>query len=371
MAATGIAANRIGGTTVFWSFGFTTKQGQVRSTLDEDSERAHLIAQSHVLIVDEAGMLNGDVLLAMNDAARLFEWRLGEKGSAGRSNRPFGQRLVVLCGDFAQIPAVVEGSGDRAVEAAHQVWATRLFLEQFDPLLLTEVVRAASNDPDRQRFLDLQNSVRYVDGPAAPEEVRALIREKLIEPTAACEKTEEMVRDSKSALMVSWKHDSCATLRDIAQRTASRGEAMEALSWLFVSRPCMVDAGIEDPERRLRPGFRGRRAYPSEVKQFNGFLKRRDVKTLVPLSLRLRVGDRVMIVKNIDLPNHIYKGAMGTFKEAIYNEHGQVMFLKLALDGRDEPYLLARHCVAFHEAVDSKIYRMIQFPDRWHGAHVA
>ena len=104
LAPTGIAAIRLGGSTLhsFFLFplGLLTPEN-----LEELPDRRHaaVIRNAKIIVIDEISMVRSDLFLAVDQ-------RLRALAIGSDRTRPFGGKQVVLCGDFFQLPPVVKGS---------------------------------------------------------------------------------------------------------------------------------------------------------------------------------------------------------------------------------------------------------------------
>jgi ATP-dependent exoDNAse (exonuclease V) alpha subunit len=109
-ASTGIAATHIGGTTIHSWSGLGIKDTLTEWELDTLTQRESLarrIRNTSVLIIDEVSMLHASRLDMVNTVCKAI------KGSS----EPFGGIQVVFCGDFFQLPPVVR---DRSIDAASE-----------------------------------------------------------------------------------------------------------------------------------------------------------------------------------------------------------------------------------------------------------
>ena len=100
VAPTGIAAENIQGRTIHSFFRFAPAYSP-RTGYDTDNESFRqtidVIRRTDILVVDEASMVNADLVDAMDEALRYLQ---------GRNNLPFGGTKVVFIGDMGQLPPV-------------------------------------------------------------------------------------------------------------------------------------------------------------------------------------------------------------------------------------------------------------------------
>lgn len=104
LAPTGIAAIRLGGSTLHSFFLFPLRLLTPES-LEELPDRRHaaVIRNAKILVIDEISMVRSDLFLGVDQ-------RLRALAVGSDRMRPFGGKQVVLCGDFFQLPPVVKGS---------------------------------------------------------------------------------------------------------------------------------------------------------------------------------------------------------------------------------------------------------------------
>jgi ATP-dependent exoDNAse (exonuclease V) alpha subunit len=106
-ASTGIAATHMGGVTIHSWSGLGVRNSLTEQDLDALEERRYLFERfqnTRVLIIDEVSMLHHFRLDLVERIVRSFR----------RNNQPFGGIQVILCGDFFQLPPVSRASEPEA-----------------------------------------------------------------------------------------------------------------------------------------------------------------------------------------------------------------------------------------------------------------
>jgi hypothetical protein len=115
-ASTGIAATHMGGVTIHAWSGIGIRKVLHEADIASFMEKQHLIKRfqkTKVLIVDEVSMLHHTQLDMVDRILRAFR----------NSDTPFGGIQIVLCGDFFQLPPVSKMGEPRAKFIYHsQVW---------------------------------------------------------------------------------------------------------------------------------------------------------------------------------------------------------------------------------------------------------
>ncbi len=129
-ASTGIAATHIGGMTIHSWSGLGIRDTLTDDDIDDIISREYLVkryAKTQVLIIDEVSMLSGNFLANLDRLLR----------SARVSAEPFGGIQVVLVGDFFQLPPVSRGSDFVEFAFEHPIWRELKLI----PCVLTEQYR--------------------------------------------------------------------------------------------------------------------------------------------------------------------------------------------------------------------------------------
>ncbi|XP_045500625.1 ATP-dependent DNA helicase PIF1 [Colias croceus] len=247
-ASTGVAACHIGGTTLHAFAGIGDGSGTVEK-LCEKALKLPLVAQKwrkcKHLIIDEISMVDGAYFEKLEAVARHVR----------RNDKPFGGIQLILCGDFLQLPPVV----DKTKAAKKFCFQTSCWEKCIDLCFeLKEVHRQTD-----QEFISILNSIRI--GRVTKEISERLVqtaRQKIesdgILATRLCSHTNDskMINNSK--------------LRDLEgeEKVYSAQDSDSATSLL-------------------------------------------DMQTIAPAKLVLKVGAQVMLLKNINVNAGLVNGARG------------------------------------------------------------
>ncbi|CAG4952282.1 unnamed protein product [Colias eurytheme] len=247
-ASTGVAACHIGGTTLHAFAGIGDGSGTVEK-LCEKALKLPLVAQKwrkcKHLIIDEISMVDGAYFEKLEAVARHVR----------RNDKPFGGIQLILCGDFLQLPPVV----DKTKAAKRFCFQTSCWENCIDLCFeLKEVHRQTD-----QEFISILNSIRI--GRVTKEISERLVqtaRQKIesdgILATRLCSHTNDskMINNSK--------------LRDLEgeEKVYSAQDSDSATSLL-------------------------------------------DMQTIAPAKLVLKVGAQVMLLKNINVNAGLVNGARG------------------------------------------------------------
>ena len=251
MASTGIAAHLIGGCTIHSAFKMNIK---AESKLSCGKVASRMMRDMDVLVMDEFSLLECKVMMEINDVT---------KGMADGNNyhKAFGGKHVVLLGDPAQLPAI-----------GLDIYGSWTWSGKFTTVILDQVMR--QDDAD---FLAMLQDVRRGNMSAKSE---ATLR-KSAGPDDSYPKNaaEYGVND---AVIVSHRSE-----RDrVNDRILDN---MEGEVTVYTA----IDVNKE-----------GKPASEYEIKNIERFQK-----GAFPREIRLKVGARVLILRNIDIPGGWVNGA--------------------------------------------------------------
>lgn len=107
LAPTGVAAMQAGGQTIHSFFHFPPRLIEARDIRKVRHRRA--VQALETLVIDEISMVRSDMMWAIDAALRLNR----------DSNEPFGGVQVILVGDLAQLPPVIQGAEAEYLELSH------------------------------------------------------------------------------------------------------------------------------------------------------------------------------------------------------------------------------------------------------------
>lgn len=150
LAPTGVAAMQAGGQTIHSFFHFPPRLIEGRDIKKVRHRRA--IQALHTLVIDEISMVRSDMMWAIDAALRL------NRDSA----EPFGGVQIILVGDLAQLPPVIQGAEAEYLELSHLgpfFFHPPSFRDAGIQMVeLEEVFRQSDED-----FIDILNAVRDGD----------------------------------------------------------------------------------------------------------------------------------------------------------------------------------------------------------------
>lgn len=150
-ATTGLAAAHLGGQTIHsWSGMGLDNHLHEDYTYMMSEGRKKLIRKTNVLIIDEVSMMHDYNLDMVDKAMKIIR----------ENDEPFGGIQVILCGDFFQLPPVMQGGNGKFITESRAWSALNLsicYLEEqhrADDLRLQEILNAMRAGNMRKRHLD-------------------------------------------------------------------------------------------------------------------------------------------------------------------------------------------------------------------------
>jgi hypothetical protein len=178
---------------------------------------------------------------------------------------------------------------------------------------------------------------------------------------------------NSNRMAVSYTHARCDFFNNFFVKNCLReSEKVTLYSKIFVlTKPTYFpgsnneSSSILQQQQRLVPLL----ANESERRIFTHALNNRHVKCTVPLTLELRINDRVMLMKNIDPDRGLINGARGIISEFILSTDNtqrivgfEVNFFTIA--GESQHYIITPSKVCVWESPRNSVFEVFQFPLR-------
>ena len=311
-ASTGIAASLINGQTLHSTFGlFTDRDNITHCSLDISRPRGYAISLCKVILIDEITMISRSVLETLDAGLR----RLAAQARHPHGDMAFGGKSVIFFGDIAQVPAVVRAQDDFS-ESAEQFFQAALY-QSFSRFTLRTVMR---QDPGELQFMALLEDIRAND--TLTRESIDLIRNRFLPGPL-----EEVLPSIDEFL----GYDSPSGMA-----IAFRNERANYYNSLILTRRC--DANHQTPISleakfivRNSPGFRGHQgqghsmflaaqndtvqpclATEQQIRALFSAFRKHQFNTIIPLTLTIAKGARVMLLQNLDVDHGLINGARGS-----------------------------------------------------------
>ncbi len=316
-ASTGIAATHLGGMTIHAWSGIGIKDVLTDWDIDTLTQRQPLVKRferTNVLLIDEVSMLRPEILDMIDQVSRAMK----------RVDESFGGMQVVLCGDFFQLPPVVRGGrGNNESELfadSAQSWSDG----DFRVCYLSEQYRQEGG-----KLLDILNDIR--DGEMSSASQEAL--ESRMHPS-----TKGSIKGSTKSSKKSSKKDSVESYSDGAIILHTHNANVDERNKKELAK---LDTDVASFEMTSSG-----RAHLVESLTKN---------VLAPQELELKVGARVMFVKNSPTQEYV-NGTLGE----VMNLDGAFPLIKTN-DGRE----IIAHPVSWEVTDDGKVLASVsQLPLR-------
>ena len=325
-ASTGIASSLIHGQTVHSAFAiFTTSNGDTISSLNIARPRGYAVSLATVIIIDEITMISRSVLNCLDQTLR----RLSAQAHSAASELPFGGKNIIFFGDLAQVPAVVRARDDFA-EASEQFFAS-LPYSSFATMSLSLIMR---QDPGQTELLQLLDDLRSSQAGLSPSSIAALrsrFLPGLIEDVV--DTVDKFVGcDSQSGMVVTFTNARASRYNQlILSRRVSQSDGVPKTydALLLVADSCSYHASrhMDQHEPGHHTPFSVSVASATERRILFGAFRAHHFNTIIPFSLSLAPGARVMLLQNLDVSAGLINGARGTYLQALPNDDAlEVLF---------------------------------------------
>ena len=298
------------------------------------TELAKLIEMALIIVIDEATMLNNQLLQALDELLR----------DIMRTDTPFGGKVLVLCGDFRQTLPVIPGASRAGIVAKclnqHPLWA------HFEVMRLTKNMRVnAKSDP---RLIQWSSWLQQIGDGIEGEEVTL--------PEDLCMPIEEDSRKKPHARLESLKALIAAVFPDLA-RNLSDAE------WL--TGRCILTATnkqrhkINDTMVQMSPGKEVHLLSADSVDNVQDarsfsveYCNSLEPTGLPQYRLTLKPGVPLMLIRNIDpsagmcngtrlIFNHVsqnLKVLYCSLKDQVTGQYRQVAIPRIGLRPKEKEY---------------------------------
>ena len=277
-APTGIAAINIGAVTIHSAFGFDNlKDGTKFFRLS--FEKAEILKNLEVLIIDEISMVRVDVLEQIDKILKFYN----------RTDKPFGGKQVIMFGDIFQLPPVVQTRAEKAcfTDKYNDVYffnSNAYYNGNFEIKELRKIYRQTN-----RVFIDILNNIRegYL-----PREYEVILNQHYV-----------------------------AKAPDNIVQLVTRNQIREEINRINLNK-------INNKEY----------CYNADI-YYNPDLKNRNEvdpdQYMCDFELKLKVGAHIMMIANDTVQKRWVNGTFGTISELGYN------YIKVLIDGNE--YTIEKH----------------------------
>ncbi len=238
------------------------------------------ILSCKILAIDEISMLSDDLFNLFDKVLKILR----------NSIEPFGGIQVVLIGDFCQLPPVIKDNFDE--DNQHYIFNSKLWKDlDLSTINLTTIHRQEKD----KKFANILNNLRYGEN---IEEAK-----KYLQP---CE------TDSNKLDFLLHIYP---TNKQVNARNIKFLNKIKSEKFLFSSEDYVAQIEYVNDERVLK---KIRTATLEDIQYIDNSGKvcdKIETDTRVKQNLELKVGCRVMLIKNIDVNKGFANGSMGTIKD--------------------------------------------------------
>ena len=358
-ASTGIAAMLIGGKTVHSTFCLSTDANEDRVFCNLHLNRPVGVAVSRVavIVIDEVTMLSAKCLDALDKGLR----RLMAEAGSKHHEKPFGGKSILLFGDLAQVPAVIKTRDDYLVHIGQFTGASNF--DQFLTFRLAISMRADDRDVlFAQLLADVRDPFQGRLKPETIDILRASFHPD--RPSWFADVCNFLQFDSHKSMVIAFRNARCHTFNSLMLNTLDHPVLCKARFYVSSSRSYVgrSDTTIDEENNRQRNSIAQRPAFHSEESYFRHAMSSGKCPCLTPADLRLAIGARVMLLKNISPDEGLVNGAMGVVRGFDEDENHDIISVSVSFFHLDACVSIARFiCQSYRLQSGDKIH-MYQFP---------
>ena len=366
-ASTGIAASLIGGNTVHSSFGLYTQKNRsneiVLCSLDVTKPNGFAMTYVQVIIIDEITMISGKVLNAIDSGLR----KIMAQVNSPHHDMMFGGKSLLLFGDLAQVPAV-SNTYDDLNEVLNQFHESDSYVG-FIKWELKQLMRQNENEDVFIKLLDYIRS--YNNSNIIDEDILKELKNLFIPGSiehAIDEIDNFLGNDSPNGMAITFTNKMAQVYNQLIldKRAHANGYHKIVLNAKFYIRinSSFIANQYEDHLQsieRQRAITKIQCASQSDIKIFCAAMKKRQVNSIIPFSVSIIPGARIILLQNLDVKNGLINGARGKVIE--YIENVDSLSIKFDFQKDDEmPILITRRKSVEYQINDGKMIFMYQFP---------
>ena len=366
-ASTGIAASLIGGNTVHSTFGLFTKKTKSNETVlcSLDVTRPNDFAMTYVkvIIIDEVTMISGDVLDAM-------EWGLRKIMSQIESvdrEKMFGGKSLLLFGDLAQVPAVSINSDDLN-ESLHQFHESI----SYSGFIKWELKQLMRQNPNEKIFIELLDNIRnHVNNEKLNdnvlEELKKIFIPGLLEDVV--DDIDDFIgHDNPNGMVITFTNSTAQIYNQyiVNKRIKINGCRKVQLSAKFYVRTktnFIANPGDDYSTsiNRQNSITEMQIASQSDIKILCAAMNKHQINSIIPFSVTIIPGARIMLLQNLDVKHGLINGARGSIVD--YIEDIDSLSIKFDFQNEmEEPILIPRKKSLEYQINEGKQIFMYQFP---------
>ena len=311
-ASTGIAASLIDGQTAHSAFSiFANTNGISVSGVRIQNQRGVALSKIRFLIIDEITMLSKSTLECIEHTLNTLALAV----KRNNANNPFGGCSVLLFGDLAQVPAV-SNQNDDFQEARFQFNNISSW-NYFQIFSLEQVIR---QDPDQVQLLSILDQIRhYRENTKLSQELLDVLKSRFLLNVPLVNQfdiVDDFVgNDDPEGMVICYKNKEANEYNNrILHKRANDNDIIiaEASYYTNVKRAYIADPNSNSNTELQRDIYSTRISFDSEIRILSRAFILGKTRCIVPRTLALCIGARVMLLKNINQKEKLINGSRGT-----------------------------------------------------------
>ena len=360
-ASTGIAASLIDGQTAHSAFSiFSDSNDNSISGVRIQSQRGVALSKIKFLIIDEITMLSKSALECIEHSLKTLALATRKPNA----NNPFGGCSILLFGDMSQVPAV-SNQNDDLLEARYQFNNISCW-DHFQIYSLERVVR---QDPDQVQLLSILDQIRnYRENTILSLELLDALKSRFLVNIRLSEQfdiVDDFVgNDDPEGMVICYKNSEANEYNNrILHKRARDNEIIivNASYYTNVKSAYIANPSSNNNIEAQREIYSTRISHDSEIRILSRAFVLKKTRCIVPRSLAICIGARIMLLKNINQKEKLINGARGTIVDfKITND--VVEGIEIKFDQIDEPKIILKQEVHSYQFYEGRIIRIFQFP---------
>lgn len=358
-ASTGIAASLISGRTLHSAFQlFSADQGETTICgLDISRPNGLAISRIRVCIIDEITMISSGCLDAIDQGLQ----KLMSHVSQPHRHLPFGGVSLLLFGDLAQVPAVVRNADD--YNQYRNQFVSSLHYESFLTFQLRQQMRQTPGELDLLRILD---ACRTAENGHLPEDIQDILRQRFLPTdtqTDGFHAVSHFIGDSDGLCIAFTNRAALAYNKYKINQQRVEGAVVHELAAMFYIRPVTAYCGRESSSTQDQIALCTRQpATQKQISIYRRAIQLRKTSCLVPFTLQVAIGSKVMLLKNLSFREKLINGARGVVTSLDITPDGHIHSIWGLFNGQEEPHAITRRICDKYVLDRGDTIELYQFP---------
>ena len=359
-SSTGISAILIGGRTVHSAFALFEKDRKIYSGLSINNIQGKSIAELEVLFVDEISMLNKEVFDTVSEKLKEFKKLSNQKNA----NRLFGGVQIILTGDLAQVPCVCEGDD---LENFRMMFPHMHDFEEIIKIQLS-IIQRQENSTSNNEFMKVLDFVRRKrDDSSLPKEIIDIFKSRYTDMNMY-EVNTFLSENGSDGLAIFYRNRSCnaynqSILENFIESNAIEKENIKCIDGI-VLRSGSLSYNFGQPQKtNLFDEFNVK-----DQQIYKKLILSGKAKCIIPFTLKLCIGCKIMLLKNIDQTKGLVNGRRGVVTGFHCDDNGTVHSVEITFPSiaqfEEISYNITRKHVDTFKLCSGRVLKFYQFPLR-------